>query len=152
MVKSTSFCSTPGVGRFEATKRRLAGQCPALGQPPGDELEHRIIPERVVIIAVLVPGQDAEETLPEHRVQRLPTLPNPQGIGIKQTSGHATGVTQSVVELPQRQQPGVGGEPAAMLLDNHRQLWEKIEVELLSSLHGHKAAFRVGLTLRDKSS
>ncbi len=63
MVKSISRCSTAGVDRvLKAAERRLAGQGVILRQAVGDHLEDRIVAQRVVIIAVLVAGEDAEQT------------------------------------------------------------------------------------------
>jgi hypothetical protein len=58
-----------GDGVLEAAEGRLTGQGVALGQPPGDELEDRVVPQGVVVVAVLVAGEDAEEALPQHRDQ-----------------------------------------------------------------------------------
>ena len=51
---------------LKTAERRLAGQRLALRMAVGDQLEDRILPQRVVIIAVLVAGQTAKESLPQH--------------------------------------------------------------------------------------
>ena len=59
---------------LEAAERRLAGQCLILGQSIGDQLEDRIVTQRVVIIAVFVAGENAEQPLTQHQQQRVLTL------------------------------------------------------------------------------
>jgi hypothetical protein len=58
----------------------------------------------VVVFAVLVPGDDPEHPLADHRQQRLHAVR--QRVG--QARGQPLGEPPTLVELPHRQQPGVG--------------------------------------------
>jgi hypothetical protein len=49
-----------------------------------------------------------------------------------------------VVELPQRQQPGVAGKLSGVTLDNQFVVWEKIERQLTGSLCHHPSASCLG--------
>jgi hypothetical protein len=56
---------------------------------------------------------------------------------IGQTLNHARTVVPALVELPQRQQPGIGTHLTFRWLDNHRKLWEKIKRKLINTLRRH---------------
>jgi len=57
--------------------------------------------------------------------------------GIGKTRRESLRVVPSLIKLPQREQPGIGRKLPFMLLDNDGQMWEKIEVQLQSSLRRH---------------
>jgi hypothetical protein len=137
---------------LEPAQRRLAGQRRAVrGHAAGHELEHRLVAERVVVVAVLVPGQDPVHPLPQHpqRVVRRVRA------GVGQAPGHPLGVPPPPVELPHRQQPRVAGQLPVVTLDNDGLVWEKVERQLLGTpgtlLRDHSASC-LWLMLRRKSS
>jgi hypothetical protein len=117
---------------LEAAEGWLAGQGVVFGPPLGDELEDRIVAQGVVIVAVLIAGEDAEDPLAEHGHQRLVPL----GRRIGQASGHTRRVPPAVIKLAERQQSGVGSQLPGDRLDQHRDLWEKIKLDLRGNLAG----------------
>ena len=86
---------------LKAAQRRLTGQGIILRQLPGHQLENRIVPQRVVIIAVLVAGQDAKESLPQHRQKRV----LPARVRILQALCHPGGVVPALIKLPHASSP-----------------------------------------------
>ena len=124
---------------LEPRQRRLRRQRLVLRQPVGDELEGRIVAQRVVIVAVLVAGEDAEHALAEHRRQRLPAI----RLGIDQARRHALRELPTLIELPQRQQPRVAGHLTLRTLDNDRTILEKVELKLLDGRDGRFSSLRI---------
>ena len=59
-------------GVLEPREGRLAGEVGAVGEPVGDELEDGVGSEGVVVVLVLVIGEDAVDPLPDHAQERLP--------------------------------------------------------------------------------
>ena len=120
---------------LEPRQRRLAGQGrPVRPAVVGHELEHRVVPQIVVVVAVGVPRDDAEHPLPQHRRQRLPAV----GPGVGQARGHPLGVPPGRVELPDREQPRVGRDLARVPLDEHRRRRVETELHLIRSLRHHQ--------------
>jgi hypothetical protein len=124
-----------GVGHavLEPRERRLAGQRVAVGRPVGDHLEDRLVPQLVVVVAVLVAGDDAEHALADHGQQRLHAV----GQRVGQARGQPLGEPPPLVELPHGQQAGVGRDLPDVLLDNHGRIGEKVERDLIVTLRRH---------------
>jgi hypothetical protein len=57
-----------------------------------------------------------------------------------QARGQPPGVTPTLIELTDRQQPRVPADRLGPRLDNDRFLWEKIELKLIDRLCKHRAA------------
>jgi hypothetical protein len=106
-----------------------------------------------VIVAVLVPREDAVEALTEHRGQRVDAV---VGLGVVQARRHAPGEVPALIELADRQQPGIGRQPPLVSLDNHRQIGEKVEGQLFPLIHSrlrhHRRPPCLELMLLRKSS
>ena len=104
--------------------------------PTCDELEHRLVAQRVVIVAVLVASEDAVEPLPCHLHVRVLGVASP----IDQAVGQPLCVAPPFVELPDGQQPRVTADRLILRLDNDGLLWEKMELKLIHRLLRHHAA------------
>jgi hypothetical protein len=83
-----------------------------------------------VIVAVFVTGDDAEDALSKHGFEGMRS----PGCRVDQTRRHATRVTPSSVKLPDRQQPGVGGDLPRRWPNHDWQLGMKIKTQLIDSL------------------
>ena len=95
-----------GDGVLEAGQRRLAGQVVVLGRAVGDELEDRIGAQGVVVVLVLVAGEDAEDAGADHLQEGV--LGEVGVAGVVEDGGELLRQADAFVELPQRQQAGVG--------------------------------------------
>ena len=112
-------------GVLEPREGRLAGQVGIIGQPIGDELEDGVRPERVVVILVLVIGQDAVDPLPDHGQQRVP---GESGVPpVIECGGELLGEADLLVELTKHQESGITGERRGGELELNRPRWEEIE-------------------------
>jgi hypothetical protein len=60
-----------GDGVLEAGQGRLAGQVMILGRAVGDELEDGVGAEGVVVVLVLLAGEDAVDPGPDHLQERM---------------------------------------------------------------------------------
>src|SRR5262249_2563861 len=111
-----------GDGVLEAGQRRLAGQVVLVGGAVGDELEDGVGAEGVVIVLVLVAGEDAVDAGADH----LPVgvLGEVGVAGVVQGVGEGAGETDTFVELADGEQPGVAGELARRRLDDERRAEE----------------------------
>ena len=90
-------------GRRRATMSRLASDDPA----------HRgITPEPIRVVHIFVPGEAAKHGLAELREQRVAAVLPRAGI-VEQIGGEHR-QAEGLVELPEREQPGVGGDGGAM--------------------------------------
>ena len=89
-----------------------------------------------MVVAVGVVGEDAVEPLAQHLQQRVRRLASP----LVQARRQPLRITPALIELTNRQQPGIGADPPAMGLDNHGRMWEKIEGQLTDSLLRHQTA------------
>lgn len=89
----------------------------------------------VVVILILVSGQIAVDTCPSHLQVRV--RQGIAGAGINQDGGELFGQAQGLVELPNRQQSGVGAQGCLDGLDNDRHLCEKVKSLLPNTLRFH---------------
>ena len=102
---------------LEAAERGLAGQGVIFGQTVGEELEDRIVAEGVVIVAVFVAGQDAEDPLAKHRQQRLRRAaawdrPDRRPCGRCSSSAHRTAARAAARRRKLFVRPWAGQRPA----------------------------------------
>ena len=110
---------------LEPRERRLAGEVGVVGQAVGDELEDGVRPQRVVVVLILVVGQDAVDPLPNHGQQRV--LDEGGIPPVLEGGGELLGEPDPLVELADRQQPGVTRERGGRKLDLDRPRGEEIE-------------------------
>jgi hypothetical protein len=90
-----------GDGVLEAGQRGLAGQVAVFGGAAGDELEDGVVAEGVMVILVLVAGQDAVDAGPDHLQERV--LGEVGVARVVQRRGEPSGQADAFVELPQGQ-------------------------------------------------
>jgi hypothetical protein len=95
-----------------------------LGGPVCDELEDRVRPEGVVVVLVLIARQDAVDPRADQFGQSV--LGEVRIAGIVEGAGEAPGEPDALLELADREQPGVAGELARGRLDDERRA-EEIE-------------------------
>ena len=83
----------------------MAGEVVIVGKSIGDELEDGIRSQRIMIVLILVISEDAVDSLPDHAQKRLP---GEVGVSsIVESSGELLGESDSLVELPHRQEAGI---------------------------------------------
>lgn len=82
---------------FEPREGGLAGQVIVVGRSAADPLEDRVAAERVVIVAIFVAGQDAEDPLANHFVHVV--TGQIRVSGIVQASDESFGQPDLVIEL-----------------------------------------------------
>jgi hypothetical protein len=114
------------------------------------------VEQRVVIVAVFIAGQEAEQTLTQH----LDPLVMGQRLAVfltwiimrllAQTRGHLCGVVPATVELGDGQQNGIASDLADTGLDNDPKVWDKIEVQLLGILRRHTRPPCLDLTVHGR--
>ena len=87
------------------------------GQAVHRQLEQRIAPQTVGVVAVLVAGRDHQQAKANDVGQSMRDLP---GIArILQAGGHALGHTQAPLDLAQRQNAAVRRQQAAVEIDDN---------------------------------
>lgn len=100
---------------LEPGQRRLrSGPGVVIGNAVADQLEHRIVPQRVVIVLVFIAGKDAVDPLADHRQQRVVGLDPRVGL----CGGELPGQPNPLIELPHDEQPGITRQPARGILDD----------------------------------
>jgi hypothetical protein len=106
-----------------------AGRCRGvlIGPAAGEELEDRVGARGVVVVPVLVAGQDAEDAGADHL--REGVLGQFWIAGVVQRRGELAGQADAVVELPEGQQAGAGRERGVGHLDLDGQRREEVERE-----------------------
>ena len=115
-------------GVLEAGQGGLAGQFPAFGRTAGEEFEERIVAEHVVVVLVGIVGQDAVDPHADHLQKRMGADVRVAGIieGGRELGGQA----ELLVQLPDRQQPGVAGQLCLLRFNDDRLMIEEIERHL----------------------
>jgi hypothetical protein len=108
-------------GVLEARQRRLAGQVVVLGRAAGDELEDGVGADGIVVVLVLVAGQDAVDAGTDHLQEAV--LGQVGVPGIVESGGEGPGQANAVVELAEGEQPG-SGQLARRWLDDERRTEE----------------------------
>jgi hypothetical protein len=93
-----------------------------LSGPFGQELEDGVGAQGVVVILVLVVGQDAVDAAAHHLQEGM--LREAGGAGVVEGGGEGLGESDAVVELADGQQTGVTGKLARRGLDHERRAEE----------------------------
>src|SRR5262249_20115150 len=97
------------------------GQVTFVGRAIGDELQHGVATERVVVVLVRVAGEDAVDAGPDHLQERV--LGEVWVAGVVEGVGESPGEPETLVERADGQQPG-SGELARRWLDHERRAEE----------------------------
>ena len=113
-----------GDGVLEAGQGGLAGQVVVLRGAVGDQLEDGVGAEGVVVVLVLVAGEDAIDPGPDHLQEAV--LGQVGIAAVVQAVGQGPGEPDVLVELADREQPGIAGELAGRRFDDERRA-EKVE-------------------------
>ena len=101
---------------FKPRDCRLRGErCPALGTATDRELQKRIVPEPVEVVAVLVAASDGEGARRDEFYHLVPDAALVAGIGHR--FGKPPTHARSSLSLAQQQQARVGGLVAAVEID-----------------------------------
>jgi hypothetical protein len=95
-------------GVFEAGERRLAGQVVPVRGAVGDDLEDGAGAEGVVVVLVLVAGQDAVDAGADHRQEGV--LGQLRVAGVVESVGESPREPDALIELADGQEPGVAGK------------------------------------------
>ncbi len=103
----------PSIGQvLQPRDRRLRAQLVIRGQPPQRHLEHRVAPQHVGVVAVLVTGGDHQHPETDNLGQAvLNPLRRPR---VPQTPRQPIGHAEPALDLAQRQQPAFRGQPTAV--------------------------------------
>ena len=110
---------------FEAGQRGLTGQGRLVGRAVGEHLEDRVVPQDIVVVLIGVIGENAVQPHPRHFGEGMVHV---RGMaGIVQGRDELCGESDSLVELPNRQQSGIAGQLGVRRLDNDRLTRKKIE-------------------------
>ena len=134
------MCGPAAIAQLQAIERRTAGQRHArrgrmqpvaaqgIGLVTGDGQE-RIVPERVVIVEVLVAQRQAAEPLGEQVFERVVAVARvaPVGEGLDQRARHA----QTAIHLAHQQRAAIAGEIAAGKIRDHLAGAEVLKEERL---------------------
>lgn len=91
---------------LEPGERGLAREGRAVGEAVGDHLEDGVVTERVVVVAVLVSGDDAVDALAGHGEDRVDGV----GARVAEALGEPPRPSDALVELPDDEQTPVGGQ------------------------------------------
>ena len=121
-----------GDGVLEAGEGGLAGQVAVLGEPVGEELEDGVGAQGVVIVLVLVVGEDAVDALADHAQEGL--LRQGGIAWVVERGGELLSEAKLLVALPDRDEPGVAGQRCGGDLDLDRTRRQKIEGQERDSL------------------
>jgi hypothetical protein len=89
-----------------------------IGGAVGDELEDGVRAEGVVVVRVLVAGQDAVDAGADHLQEGV--LGQGRVTGVVQGVGEGPGESDALVELPDGKESGVAGELPRRGLDDER--------------------------------
>src|SRR5262249_37694014 len=107
-----------GDGVLEAGQSGLAGQVAVRGGAVGDELEGGVGAEGIVVVLVLVAGQNAVDAGADHFQQGM--LDERGGAGVIEGIGEGLRESDALIELADREQPGIAGELTGRRLDDER--------------------------------
>ena len=114
-----------GDGVLEAREGGLAGQIAVFRESVGEELEDGIRTQGVVVVLVLVVGEDAVDALADHAEQGL--LGERRVAYVVECGGELLGEADLRVVLPDRDEPGVAGQGCGRDLDLDGPRREEIE-------------------------
>jgi hypothetical protein len=121
-------------GVHEPRERRLRGQLGlVVRQPITDQLKDRVVAERVVIVLVFVPGEDAIDPLPDHRQQGVRGLLP----AVIERRRELPRQSDPFVKLADDQEPCIRGEPAGRVLDDDRFLTEEAKTLRPHTVYTH---------------
>ena len=104
-LRSVSICAERNAGGKRRRNRFTHGAV-------REQLEGRGVAQAVGVVGVFIPSHDLIQTLPQQAGQRMVHLVRAPRVA---QGPHQTGRQPAlVIELPQRQQPGVGSDLAAL--------------------------------------
>ena len=112
-------------GVLEPRERGLTGEVKVIGEPAGDELEDGIRAQGVVVVLILVIGEDAIDPLPHHGGERL----SDEGgdAGVIERGGELIGEADLLVELPHGKESGIARDRGGRDFDLDGARREEIE-------------------------
>ena len=122
-------------GVLEPREGGLAGEVGVVGESVGEELEDGVRPQGVVVVLVLVIGEDAVDPLADHAQERLPG--ERRVAGVVEGGGELLGEPDPLVELPDHQQPAIAGQPRRRCFHDDRQIGMKPQDKLPRRLSTH---------------
>ena len=131
----------PQRGVFQAVQRALAGErraVRALGlELLGEQREHRIVAQLVVVVHVLVTERDADDPLPDQRRKRVHHLV--LLALIDEARGHPLDQADRAIGVPQQQPAAVRTHGAGVERRHHTAPPEAFKLELFrGTLCGHR--------------
>ena len=97
---------------LEPRDGRLRAECGAVGQPIQRELEDRIVPQTVRVVAVLVPGRDHQHAKAQDGGEAV--LDPLRRARVVDASGEPVREAEPALDLAQGEQAAVGGELPAV--------------------------------------
>ena len=110
-----------GRGMLQPVERRLAGQRRAVAAPRlqlvREQRQHRIVPELVVVVDVLVSQRDGDDALAHQGAQRMDHVL--LGAAVVEARRHPLDQTDLAVRLPEQQRPRVRSHPTAVEGGDH---------------------------------
>ena len=112
----------------------MRGQRIIVGTTSGNELECWVISEVVVVVAVFVVGENSQQSLPQHFVDRMCT---PRAL-IGDALDHSFGEFPSSIELPDGNEPGIRRNLYVCSLDDDVLIHRILKQQLLRSLLLHQ--------------
>jgi len=118
---------------LKPAQRRCRGQS---GVALAGRLHQRIVPERRVVVQVLVALNQPEHALPEHVPERVFDPLRIARIGKR--ARHRLEQTQATLQLPEQRQSAVAGDRATVEIHFNTTPPERLEINLLRSTIWHR--------------
>jgi hypothetical protein len=107
--------------QLQAVERALARQCctarPAPTELANQHPKDRVVPQRLVIVEILVPERDPEHPLRHQRAHRV--LDRPRITVIHKALGQAVNQPDRFIRALQQQRPGIRAHPSAIECRHH---------------------------------
>src|SRR5580692_7550547 len=125
-------------GVLETRMGRLTGQVGAVGGSTGHQLENRIGAKCVVIVLVLIVGEDAIDARACHFKEGVRY--QFEIAGVVQGLSELLGEVQTLVELAEGEQPRIASQQGSGRLNDDGQIIQKREGSLPRRLYTHEQA------------
>src|SRR5262249_49103756 len=126
---------------LETRQGGLRGQVGVIGAAATDEFDDGISPQDVVIVLVLVIGEDSVDALADHLQEGV--LREVGWTRVVEGGGEGAGVAEALVELAEQQQAAVAGQVVLAALPADRQGRREVEDVGPDRLYTHDG-LRVG--------